>query len=177
MRMLGQKFQMDYQYHPLSNSSATCDSLIESGLDSLEYEATLEIFNDNHPFNPGTVNNELFNYGRPVIMNGTAVFPNLSLTIGHTWVCEGAQDIYVNRLYYFTENQPYGAGTFSQGMYSITNPGDVGNVNYLINFYMNWCEGETGTGYNGWYAANNVNSSYGDYKYQRTNIYVIKPQY
>ncbi len=175
MRMLGQKFQMKYFFHPLGNTSGTYDPFIESGLDSLGFYATLDSFTDNHPFNPLTVNNELFNYARPVIMNGTAIYTSPPDTSGHTWVCEGAQDIYVNRLYYFTENQPYGAGAFTQGMYSINNPGDVGNVNFMINFYMNWGEGENGNGRNGWFASNDVNSYYGNYKYNRSNIYVIKP--
>lgn len=171
MRMLGQKFQMVYS---ATEGSIATSQNVTIGLDSLGYNTTIVYFTSNNPFSPTETKNELINYKRPVIMGGYASSdPNDN--IGHTWLCEGAQEVFPNRMFFFTENQPYGAGNFTQGMYTLSNPGDAGNSSYFINFYMNWGYGQSGTGRNGWYASNNVNSNYGNYQYDRRNIYVIKP--
>lgn len=160
------------QYEP--DGAGTTDQNIVIGIDSLGYIATLDTFTDNHPFTPTAAKDDLLICHRPVIMGGTKDVGTINEE-GHTWLCEGAEEVYMNRIFYFTENQPYGAGTFTQGMYSYNNPGDVGNVNTFVNFYMNWGNGQVGVGKNGWYTSNNVSTNYGNFKYKRSNIYVVKP--
>lgn len=175
LRMLGQKFQMVYDP---SGYSWTTDPNLLNGLDSLGYTANIQYYDVNLPSSHSAAltaaKNELINYHRPVIMQGFETNNSLE-EYGHTWVCEGAQEIFPYRLFYYTENQPYGLGNFTQGLYSYNTPGDVGNINSYVNFYMNWGYGDVGLGYNGWYVSNSVNSNYGDFKYSRSNIYVIKP--
>ena len=90
----------------------------------------------------------------------------------HMWVCDGVNDLRYNQVRYYTENQPNGAGVFTQGMYSFNNPGLVGNTNSYLSLHMNW--GWSGS-FDGWFASYNVNSGYGNYNYQRINVYVSVP--
>ena len=135
-------------------------------MDSLGFTASQSTHSDL------TVKSEV-NNGRPVMMTGYKVDipqPLDTMTInGHCWVCDGTLETIVDQITYYTENQPYGAGTFTQGMYSISSPGIIGGIVSSF-FHMNW----GGTG-NGWYAYNNVNSPGGNYQYLRKDIIVIKP--
>lgn len=121
---------------------------VQSGLDSIGYTATIH-----NPHSNTAVRNQLINYAKPVIMYGKDNNQNIS----HFWVCEGAYETDYNRIIYFTENQPNGAGTFTQGMYNMSVPGDVGGGNPYLYFYMNWGMGSSPYfDPNGWYASNDV---------------------
>lgn len=163
MRMLGQKFQMEYRS---DSTSATTVTKIVNGLDSLGYVAT--------PVTHSTwsVKNEIMTGRRPVIMFGTEASSPYSA--GHFWVCEGTIEIIYDAIRFYTENQPYGVGSFSQGMYSLNQPGTVGGSSFYHYFYMNWGQGEGDE--NGWFASNDV---YVDVDlhpaYNRKNIYVSLP--
>jgi hypothetical protein len=142
---------------------------IVNGMISLGYSVT------NASFNALSVRNELYNNNRPVLMDGYKIGSNpsdpLDMVSGHCWVCEGAKEITADQIQYFTENQPYGAGTFTQGMYSYSSPGTLGGNVYLY-FYMNW---GWGASYNGWYTYNDVNSSGGNFQYFRSHILISTP--
>ena len=167
MRLLGLKFNTVYG----PNGSETSDYGIYNGLDSLGFVTNYQTHDAT------AANTELFNNHRPVIMGGSRKVGNNYL--GHTWVCEGVKDYFYYQLYYYTENQPYGAGNFTQGMYSYNNPGLVGNTYYpVIYFYMNWGwhDDVDMSDADGWYGSNDVNSGFGDYRYCRKNIYVSLQQ-
>ena len=161
MRMLGQKFNMDYRLYP-DSISVTTDYNLKKGLDSLGFYTSIA----NH--NYFAVKDELFDNNRPVIMSGK----DPTHTTGHIWVCDGVRETTINEIRYFTENQPYGTGTFTQGQYSINSPGSVGG-NVYIHFYMNWGHGTTGG--NAWYLGDNVNSHDGNYQNFRKDIFVEVP--
>ncbi|MCR5827654.1 MAG: C10 family peptidase [Bacteroidales bacterium] len=76
----------------------------------------------------------------------------------HYWVCEGAKETTEPGIQFFTENQPYGAGTLGGAVY--------------LSFYMNWGWGGS---YDGWFASNNVDSGNGNFQYSRQNIYIEEP--
>ena len=102
MRMLGQKFQMTY-----ASDSWADDPNVKTGLDSLGYVDSLEVFNSStHPFTPSNARDELILYRRPVIMGGY-LYSDLNDPRGHTWVCEGARESFPYRLFFYTENQPF----------------------------------------------------------------------
>ena len=137
---------------------------IAEGLNSLGYVAA------DTTHNYTKVKNQLLSYSRPVIMTG---YINPNGTDGHGWVCDGAYEYIHNAITFFTENQPYGAGNFTQGMYSINNPGfgvGAGTGNTLLYFHMNW-------GWSGfcdeWYISDSANSGDGyNYQYLREDIFV-----
>ena len=165
MRMLGQKFQMNYK--PDSTSSTNVTKVV-NGLDSLGYVVSQDTLNT------WRVKNELLVSGRPVIMFGTiSTNPHDD---GHFWVCEGTHEIIYDAIQFYTENQPYGAGNFTQGMYSLNSPGIVGGSNFFHYFYMNWGWFYTTSNPNGWFVQNNYNSGQGNFQYLKKTIYVSKPQ-
>ena len=92
------------------------------------------------------------NEHNPVIMYGWE--SDASSALSHAWVCDGVRQAVYNQLQFFTENQPYGAGNFTQGMYTISNPGLIGQPvgSPIYTYHMNW--GMIITSYNGWFAAN-----------------------
>jgi hypothetical protein len=164
MRMLGQKFQMEYRP---DGSSATTTSKIVNGLDSLGYDA----YSAN--YDTWSVRNELSVYRRPVIMFGSeTTSPDDD---GHFWVSEGVHEIIYDAIQFYTENQPYGVGSFTQGMYTYNNPGVEGGSIFFHYFYMNWGWNTSISNYNGWFASYDVDSGQGNLQYQRTNIYVSVP--
>ena len=159
MRMLGEKFNVIY--YTDSTTSSTVYKVVH-GLQSLGYTA----YSQN--YNVTSTHNELFNNHRPIIMRGV----NTATNKGHLWVCEGDKQTLVNQLVFYTENQPYGSGTFYPGMYSYNNPGVEGGVMYLY-FYMNWGWGSTNNYHpNGWFLSNNVSVNGNNYQNYRKNIYV-----
>ena len=148
IRYLWQKLQVTVSPPLRVKTTAT---KIKNGLESMDYTATIH-----NPHTNASVRDQLLNYSRPVIMFGM----DSSDVDGHFWVCEGAKEIYLNQIVFYTENQPYGTGTFTPGMYSRTNPGIVGGSNPSLDFYMNWGWGQKSTysgPLNGWYSSNNVN--------------------
>lgn len=162
IRLLGQKFQVDYDH----GDSGAYPSNVKKGLDSLGYHA------DCVGHNYLTVRDELVNHSRPVIMYGVDYVNELNDNDDevHMWVCDGARDHMFNQIRFYTENQPNGAGIFTQGMYSFSSPGLIGNVLPRLTYYhMNW-------GWDGnldaWFSQNNVNSGNGNFQYERLNIYV-----
>lgn len=157
MGMLGQKFQMVYNSD--STSSTTVNKLC-TGLDSLGYNVSSVSHNYNN------VRDSLFYHSNPVIMQGKdSTHPS-----GHFWVCDGVRETIMNQIQFFTENQPYGAGSFTQGMYSLSNPGIEGGIFY-IHFHMNWGRGSN----NAWYLGDSVNSPFGNYNTLRHDIFVNVP--
>ena len=77
--------------------------------------------------------------------------------ISHFWVCEGVDETDYNRIIFYTKIQPNGAGQFTQGVYSHSNPGDIGGGTPSLYFYMNWGMGSSPYfDPNGWYSSNNV---------------------
>ena len=160
------------QYLGLSGTQTTAYfGDIKNALDSIGFIVSPE----NH--NYISVKNELFNEHKPIIMVGCTInIPSLpwQLISGHCWVCDGAQENIYDQITYFTENQPYGAGTFEQGMYSHSYPGIVGGIVYLY-FHMNW--GGSSASDNTWYVFNSfTNAPNGDnYQYFRKDFYVSVP--
>ncbi|MBR3526295.1 MAG: C10 family peptidase [Bacteroidales bacterium] len=157
MGMLGQKFQMVYNSD--STSSTTITKLC-TGLDSLGYNVSSVSHNYNR------VRDTLLCHGNPVIMQGK----DPTHPTGHFWVCDGVRESLMNQIQFFSENQPYGAGSFTQGMYSLSNPGIDGGI-VSIHFHMNWGKGSNNT----WYLGDSVNSPYGNYQNLRHDIYVNVP--
>lgn len=142
---------------------------LESGMEFLGYNVS----RDDH--NYGSVETQLFNYQRPVIMGGNAnniPLPNPLNYIGnsHYWVCDGARRITTGQMLYFTEWQPYGNEVFTTGWNTMNSPGILGGIRYLY-FHMNW---GWGGNHNGWFAFNNINSGNGNYKYARKDFYISK---
>jgi hypothetical protein len=169
IRMLGQKFQMTYGQ---SGSSANISNVI-AGLDSLGY---IELLPKVHNYD--AAKDTLLNCMRPFIMTGTdgpvsSIWDILNVS-GHYWVCDGVNG-YSNQMVFYTENQPYGAGTFTQGMYSHNNPGIEGGTIFSYYLHMNWCFDKNHLNCNGWFVKNDYDSGNGDYQYTRYNIYLKKP--
>ncbi|MBO4764290.1 MAG: Spi family protease inhibitor [Bacteroidales bacterium] len=163
MRMLGQKFQMEYR----KINSATTVTKVVNGLDSLGYEVSQA----NH--NLWSVKNELLTGRRPVIMFGSNV--NSPLAAGHFWVCEGSREIIYDAIMFYTENQPYGSGNFTQGMHTLNSPGTVGGSLFYHYFYMNWGAGyhaDPNLKYNGWFAMDDVEYEENNPQYLRKDIYL-----
>lgn len=161
MRMLGQKFQVNY-----ADSSSTNVIKVANGLDSLGYTASYA------PHSTWTAKNEILIFHRPVIMSGTETAGGDG---GHMWISEGVHEIIYDAIQYYTENQPYGAGTFTPGMYSIGNPGVEGGSIFYHYFYLNWGWFTGLHNYNGWFASNDVDSGDGNFQYNRYNVYVSHP--
>lgn len=122
-----------------------------------------------------TVKNQIVYGSKPVIMVGNALnaplpTPSLYTTQSHYWVCDGVEEDIYNQITFFTENQPGGTGNFTQGMYSINNPGIIGGTYYYY-YHMNWGKNDNS---DGWYADNNLPTS-NNYQYYREDIYVTSP--
>ena len=94
----------------------------------------------------------------------------------HTWVCDGVTETMNNQIIFFTENQPYGTGTFTQGMYSHDNPGYVGGIGSPYYYFnMNWCMAGQDLFRNGWYLGDSANSGAGNFLNGRTEIVITAP--
>ena len=133
---------------------------IRNGMQNLGYTATLQSHNSSSVFSqisPG---------GKPVLMTGYN-----SAGEGHAWVCDGAKQYIYNYVTFFTENQPYGAGYFSQGMYTLSNPGTVGGI---VRPYFHMKFGAEDGDYDDWYI-DNVFSSECDFQYSRQDIFISYP--
>ena len=113
--------------------------------------------------------NQVFNYQRPIIMFGTK---SADPTKHYAWVCDGVRQAVYNQLQFFTENQPYGAGVFTQGMYTISNPGLIGQPigTTIYTYHMNW--GLQGGAYNGWFSASYVYSEPISYNNDRCSVLI-----
>lgn len=157
--------------HYATSGSWATPSNMESGIRFLGYNVT----RTDHNYE--SVKTQLLTYKRPVIMGGNAnnvPLPNPLNYIGdsHYWVCDGAREITMGQLQYFTEWQRNGNGVFTTGWHSMGSPGVLGGIGYLY-FYMNW--GWSNTNHNGWFVFNDVNSGNGNYKYARQDFYISKP--
>ena len=164
---IGDYVKMNYG----SNGSWTTPNNLRDGLRRFGYNVTKA--DHNH----STVERELFNYRRPLIMGGNSwnvPLPGPLDMIGgaHYWVCDGARRITTDQIQYFTEWQPNGNGAFTTGWNTMNSPGVLGGIGYLY-FHMNW--GWIGGRNNGWFAFNNINSGDGVYQYARQNFYITKP--
>ena len=159
IRRLGQLFQVNYG----SSGTTTFLSYVLYGLMSKGY---LPLSADDEAI----YRTQIFTYHRPVLMFGWKTSDILSEH--YAWVCDGVRQAVYNEMQFYTENQPYGAGTFTQGMYTYNNPGLVGQPvgSPIYTYHMNW--GLMNGLYNGWFSANYIFSSPIDYNYNRTNKYI-----
>lgn len=134
------------------------------GADSLGYSIDYNSGN-----NDSYYRNQVFNYQRPVIMFGTT---STDPTKHYAWVCDGVRQAVYNQLQFYTENQPNGAGDFFPGMYSISNPGLLGQPvgTTIYSYHMNW--GLQGGAYNGWFSASYVFSAPIDYNSNRCSVLI-----
>lgn len=161
---LGQIFYANYG----SSVTITTPANVEAGLNSIYCNSAVEALDTESSYR-----SSIFNNHDPVIMYGYKTSslgsePNL-------WVCDGVRQAVYNQVQFFTENQPYGAGSFTQGMYTYTNPGLIGQPvgTAIYTYHMNW--GLQGAAYNGWFSANYNYSSPLNYNYNK-GVYGITPQ-
>lgn len=161
IRRLGQLFKVNYG----SSGSSTFVAYVLNGLYSKGY--LFPAADDESVYR----NQICFNH-RPVLMVGSETDDPLSEH--YAWVCDGVRETVYNEIQYYTENQPNGAGNFTQGMYTITNPGLAGQPvgSPIYTYHMNW--GLIGGTYNGWFTANYIYSAQIDYNCDRHNysIYI-----
>ncbi len=165
IRMIGQKFNISYN---LGESSTSFGDVL-NGLDSMGFITSY------HSHDASTVIDTVYYYHKPVMMSGSLTDdPD---TTGHTWVCDGVREISYYAVRFYTENQPYGIGNFTQGMFSYNNPGTVGGTNFFYTFHMNWGlrKGPYYPDYDGWYESNNFIYDPIKYHYLRYNIYISVP--
>lgn len=162
MRMLGQKFKMIYQP---GGSGVTDLQYFINGLDSLGYTVSQP---QSHSYL--AVRDTLLNQRSPVIMTGKS-----SDGKGHFWICDGVTESISNQIIFYTENQPYGAGEFTQGLYSYSSPGVIGGTIFYYLFNLNWCLLPEDLEMNGWYAAGYVLPGYGYFPNTRYNIFISEP--
>ncbi len=143
--------------------ASSSNSDIYDALETIGFNPTMDDHNDQ------AVRNEIFNHRRPVIMTG------YKIASGHCWVCDGAEENIYDQITFYTENQPYGAGMFTQGMYTYTNPGIVGGIVCHL-YHRNW--GWSDTDFNGWYTSNNLadTGQSGNYQYLRKDFYISVTQ-
>lgn len=135
---------------------------VTSGLNSIGYTASKSSHSD------ASVRTYIHSYS-PVIMVGNSVNNPIYSSNSHYWVCDGVSESTTNQITYFTENQPYGAGSFTQGMYTMSYPGTVGGI-HSYHYHMNWGKNDNN---DGWYASNYPSSS--NYQYYRQDIFVTSP--
>ena len=159
VRYIGTRFGITY----LNGDSGATPEDVRDGLEDMGY--TVSLINHNYLL----AYSQIYGYGQPVFMSGKKT---LLGNTGHAWVCDGARKNIFNQITFFTENQPYGAGSFSQGMYTMLNPGVVGGtVSYY--FYMkygiDYYESE-----DGWYAENVFPADH-NYQYSRKDILITNP--
>lgn len=167
VRMVGDYINMQYG---TSGSWAVPDDVV-TGLISLGYGA----YQNAH--NKIAVGDAVLVSHRPVIMVGNHL--NLSilpypanLVGGHYWVCDGAIRDISNQFQFYTENQPYGAGNFTQGQYSFNSPGIFGGT-VTRYYHMNWgFDNEFYHHYNGWFLEEDVNQGVYNFQYSRRDIFL-----
>jgi hypothetical protein len=159
IRRLGQAFGAEYGYWETSTSLLN----IFQGLRSLGYWIDYDEDNIEAGYRDA-----VFYDHNPVIMYGWD--SNASDAGGFAWVCDGVRQAWYYAIQFYTENQPYGTGEFTQGMYSYDNPGQLGNLygTPSYTYHMNW--GLTNTSYNGWYTSNQTFGEPINYNYKRKNM-------
>ena len=157
---LGQLFQASYS----SSGTFVYHYNVMIGASSLGYSIDYDNGNNDSYYRP-----LVFTYHRPVIMFGTKT---TSSTENYAWVCDGVRQAVYNQLQFFTENQPNGAGDFFQGMYTISNPGLLGQAvgTPIYTYHMNW--GLQGGMYNGWFSASYNFSSPINFNYNRKSVLI-----
>lgn len=153
---LGQVFYANYG----SSITITTPADVKAGLEYYDYQVDT---NNNNA--ESTYRNWIFNYHRPVIMYGWKTSSLGSDT--NLWVSDGVRQAVYNEIQFFTENQPNGAGTFTQGMYTYNNPGLAGQPvgNPIYTYHMNW--GLQNGSYNGWFTSNYTYSAPLNYNYNK----------
>jgi len=158
---LGQKFYANYG----ASVTITTPANVIAGLVDLDYAGT--VYTNN---NESNYRNWIFNGHGPVIMYGYN--SNYLGSEPYLWVADGVRQAVYNQIQFYTENQPYGAGNFTQGVYTYSNPGLIGNPigTVIYTYHMNW--GMNNGAYNGWYYANISYSTPIDYNYNRGCITV-----
>ena len=163
--MIGQNFNISYN---LGESSSSFGDEI-NGLESMGFNTSY------HSHDASTVINTVYYGHKPVMMRGS--LSNNPDTTGHSWVCDGVRETSYYAVRFYTENQPYGIGNFTQGMFSYNNPGTVGGSNFFYTFHMNWGlkKGPNNPDYDGWYESNNFVYDPIKYHYLRYNIYISVP--
>lgn len=172
VKMVYEELGTTYVNLPLLGEAVyTTPEGMENGIEKFGYNVS----SGDHSFE--RVQNEILKYKRPVIMLGNdtnlSALPEPLNYIGnsHFWVCDGCKKTTKNRLFVFTEWQPYGNGDFVPGWYSMNNPDVQGGVVFSY-YHMNWGWGGT---YNGWFADNSMTPGSHDFEHSRKDFYIIKP--
>lgn len=157
---LGTSYHSSYAYTTPGN--------FKDGLQLMGYAV------ESSDFNPYRVGQELFN-NRPVIMLGNddnIPLPGSLKYIGssHYWICDGAKELTIGQMWYYTEWQPYGKGEFVKGWNTIDAPGLLGGTTYS-HYHMNW---GMGGGNDGWFVFDSTNSGHGNFEHARKDFYIQK---
>lgn len=116
------------------------------------------------------VEDEIFINHRPVYMRGNQKeFMGFSWD-GHAWVCEGAErwNTCANYFVEYLVNRSTNPSYSSCGLPAYWAPQRSSGSGYLL-FYMNWGWGGEA---NAWYNFSDVDSGYGNFEYDRQNLYV-----
>lgn len=116
------------------------------------------------------VEDEIFINHRPVYMRGNQKeFMGFSWD-GHAWVCEGAErwNTCANYFVEYLVNRSTNPSYSSCGLPAYWAPQRSSGSGYLL-FYMNWGWGGEA---NAWYNFSDVDSEYGNFEYDRQNLYV-----
>lgn len=159
IRYTGTKFGITY----INGDTGATPQDIKEGLEDMGFTATLSDHNYLVSYS------QIYDYSKPVLMSGHSTLMGGN---GHAWVCDGARKYIFDQITFFTENQPYGAGSFSQGMYTIINPGTVGGI-VTYYFYMKFGK-DYDESDDGWYTDNGLPSG-SNYQYRRNDIYITCP--
>lgn len=157
MKILGQKFNMDYN----SDGSGASIGDVKSGLQSYGYIVTEK------DYGYEDVKNSLMQ-NRPVYLTGcrNTTFLGLIYKDCHAWVAEGYKQ-YDHDKAYRIEWQTSSYTYNTDGIQYF----QAGN-NYTY-YYVNW---GWGSNYNGWFASlHNEGQSGHLYQYRRKNLYITKP--
>ena len=158
---LGQVFNSNYG----ASGTSTMLAYFLSGMMSIDCMLTpLDTTNDL------AYRYQVFNNHNPVLMYRTKT--NDILSDNYTWLCDGVREAVYNEIQFYTENQPYSAGHFYQGMYNYIIPGLLGQPvgTPIYTYHMNW--GLQGGAYNGWFTANYSYSPPIDYNYNKKYYYL-----
>lgn len=158
---IGIATDMDYG---TDGSSSNINKAKNAFINQFQYNAVIKDFNYDETAN------ELLIRNRPVYMRGADKKFLFVDWDGHAWVCDGADAVDFETLY-FIEYRQGGPGNYSYSSPdtpSADMPGVCGHG--TLSFHMNW--GWKDGSYNGWYGFDNVNVGDNNYKHDRKNLYI-----
>lgn len=158
---IGIAVDMDYG---VDGSGSNINKAKDAFVNQFQYNAVIKDFDYDETAN------ELLIHKRPVYMRGA---DNQFLFFdwdGHAWVCDGANSI-DNETLYFIEYRHGGAGNYSYSSPGYPSCDEPGTCGYgTLSFHMNW--GWIDGSYNGWYGVNDVNVNGNNYEHNRKNMYI-----